>query len=394
MAQTLTSDAPHLTVARCNADLMIVGDSERQVVVMGDEDKIHVERQGESFTIVADDDCDIHCPSGASVTIKQVSGDLQAQGISGPLAIELVSGDAELRDVGPTTLHQVSGDLQVRHVKGELRIQSVGGDVRLRQASGMAVLESVQGDLAARDLEGGATVKSVNGDVSLSTLLAEGASYRFEARGDISAKVEVGSGGARLTLEGCCVHCRLPLEFTERSSRRMVGMLGEGKAELILRAQGDLAISERGESWGPAVEMEFESAMESWAQQFEAQMADMQRKLEERLAHIPFVDSEHLSRRAQEAAERARRQAERAAERARARAERAHVHAERMGRKHGPRTFGFQMSWEPSSAPKPSQSPAEPVSDAERMAILKMVAEKKITAEDAQKLLAALEGEA
>lgn len=388
MAQTFaTSDAPHLTIARCSADLVIVGDSERQVVVMGDEDEIHVERQGESFTITANDDCDVHCPPGASVTIRQVNGDLQVQEIGGPLAIEMVSGDAELRNVGPTTLQQVNGDLEVRHVKGNVRIQSVNGDAKLRQVSGLIVLESVQGDLAARDLEGGATVKGVNGDVSLSTVLAEGASYQFEARGDISAKVEVGSGGARLTLEGCCIHCRLPLEFTERSSRRMVGTLGEGKAELILKAKGDLAISERGESWGPAAEMEFESAMESWAQQFEAQMADMQRKLEERLAHIPFVDSEHVSRRAQEAAERARRQAERAAERARAR-------AERMSRKHRPRGFGFHMSWEPASTPRPPQPPVEPVSDAERMAILKMVAEKKITAEEAQKLLAALEGQA
>jgi hypothetical protein len=36
--------------------------------------------------------------------------------------------------------------------------------------------------------------------------------------------------------------------------------------------------------------------------------------------------------------------------------------------------------------------PVEPVSDAERMAILKMLQEKKISAEDAEKLLAALEG--
>jgi hypothetical protein len=163
-------------------------------------------------------------------------------------------------------------------------------------------------------------------------------------------------------------------------------MLGEGKAEVILRAKGDLAVSERGESWGPATDVQFEFAMDSWSQQFEAQMAEMQRKLEERLANIPFVDSEHVARRAQEAAERARRQAERAAERARARAERASRKPERHA--HG---VGVRMSWGPPSPPKP---PAEPVSDTERMAILRMVADKKITADEASRLLAALEGEA
>ena len=303
MAQTFeTSDTPHVTIARCSADLTIIGDGERQMIVAGDEDDIHVERQGESFTINADDDCDIHCPAGTSITVQQVSGDLEVQEIDAPLVVQSVSGDAELREIGPTTLQSVSGDLEVRGALGELRIASVSGDVKLREVKGVAVLESVSGDLAARDLEGGAKVLSVRGDVSLSTALAEGASYQFDARGDISAKVEVGSGGARFTLEASDLHCRLPLQFTERTSRRVVGTLGDGKAELILKAKGDLAVSERGETWGPAFGTEFESAMETWAQQFEAQMADMQHKLEERLTNVPFVDNEHISRRAQEAA--------------------------------------------------------------------------------------------
>ena len=385
-----TSDAPHITIARCSGDLALVGVDQKQIVVMGDVKERDIERQGESFTVNSDGDCDIQCPAGTSVTIKQVSGDMDVQGMVGPLAIELVSGDAELRDVGPTTLRQVSGDLQVRGVSGELRINSVSGDVKLRDVSGIALVDSVRGDLVARDLKGGATVKSVSGDVSLSTLLAGGASYQFEARGDISAKVEVGAGGARFTLEGGDLHCRLPLQTSERSSRRIVGVLGEGKAELVLRARGDLAISELGDTWGPSVETEFESAMDTWAQQFEAQMADMQRKLEERLTDIPFVDGEQVARRAQEAAERARRQAERAAERARARAERASQKHEQHGHK-------VRMMWtSPASpaAPRPPKLPAEPISDTERMAILKMVADKKITADEASKLLAALEGEA
>jgi len=384
-----TSDAPHVTVNRCSGDLSIAGVDRQEVVVMGDQDKLRIERQGESFTVTADDDCDLHCPSGTSVTIKQVSGDLDVQEVSGPLAIEVVNGDTTLRDVGPTTLRQVSGDLEVREVNGELRVESVSGDVKVRQAVGKVVLQSVRGDLAVRDLEGGAAVKEVNGDISLSTVLVSGASYEFEARGDISAKVEVSEDGARFTLEGSDLHCRLPLQFTERSSRRIVGTLGGGKADLKLNARGDLAISERGESWGPASEAQFESAMDAWAQQFEAQMAEMQRKLEERLVNIPYVDAEQITRRAQEAAERARRQAERAAERAQARAERA-------SRKHPHRGVGVHVSWppSPSSPAKPAKPPAEPVSDGERMAILKMVADKKITADEAQRLLAALEGEA
>ena len=387
MAQSFdTSDAPHITVARCGGNLSIAGADPRGMTVLGDENQIKVERQGESFTVTANGDCDIHCPPGTSVTIKQVSGDLSVLGLGGPLAIESASGDVTLRDIGPTTLRQASGDLEVRGVKGELKVESVSGDAKVRQVSGAVELKSVRGDLAARDLDGGAVVEHVSGDVSLSTALAKGAAYRFQASGDISVKVEVGSG-ARLTLKGSEVHCRLPLQTTERTAGRIVGTLGDGSAELTLQASGDLSVTERGETWDWEGAGQWESAMGSWSQQFEAQMADMQRKLEERLAGIPYVDGEKVARRAQEAAERARRQAQRTAERAQARAERA-------ARKHEAHGHGMRWSWSAPQPPKPPKPPAEPVSDTERMAILKMVADKKITADEASRLLAALEGEA
>ena len=54
-----------------------------------------------------------------------------------------------------------------------------------------------------------------------------------------------------------------------------------------------------------------------------------------------------------------------------------------------------RWNWEmgPRGVPTPPSPPSsEPVAEEERMAVLKMLAEKKITAEQAEKLLDALEG--
>ena len=59
-----------------------------------------------------------------------------------------------------------------------------------------------------------------------------------------------------------------------------------------------------------------------------------------------------------------------------------------MSRQHGRR---FAFNWSPGYG-TPPVPPSEPVSDEERMAILKMLQEKKITAEEAEQLLSALEG--
>jgi hypothetical protein len=46
----------------------------------------------------------------------------------------------------------------------------------------------------------------------------------------------------------------------------------------------------------------------------------------------------------------------------------------------------------PVAPPAPQRPTSEPVTDAERLAILKMLQDKKITLQDAEKLLAALDG--
>ena len=48
--------------------------------------------------------------------------------------------------------------------------------------------------------------------------------------------------------------------------------------------------------------------------------------------------------------------------------------------------------WRPDRPPAPPEPPRDPVSNEERMTILRMLAQKKITAEQADQLLAALSG--
>ena len=61
--------------------------------------------------------------------------------------------------------------------------------------------------------------------------------------------------------------------------------------------------------------------------------------------------------------------------------------ADNMRRQQGRR---FAFNW--SGGRAPSSPPSEAVTEEERMSILRMLQDKKITSEDAEKLLSALEG--
>ncbi len=96
---------------------------------------------------------------------------------------------------------------------------------------------------------------------------------------------------------------------------------------------------------------------------------------------------ERISRQVEQATSRAAKRAEEAARRV-------ERHAERQARRWKGTVSTGPWNWDFNSqnVPTPPAPPSEPVAEEERMAILKMLAEKKITAEQAEQLLNALEG--
>jgi len=119
-----------------------------------------------------------------------------------------------------------------------------------------------------------------------------------------------------------------------------------------------------------------------------------------RAQQIAEQAAEHAAQQMQHAAERVRQAAEREAERAQREAERARREAEREAERARLRAEGAERRWqrasgrpepEPAPAPEPAPRP-EPAADqrAERLRILQMVEEGKLSAGEAAELLGAL----
>lgn len=89
--------------------------------------------------------------------------------------------------------------------------------------------------------------------------------------------------------------------------------------------------------------------------------------------------------------ERVRQKVEHATRRAEAQIRKAERRAHRYAQFRSHAADGLHWTWDAAGTPGATSS-SEPVSDDERMMILRMLQEKKITAEQAEKLLAALEG--
>ncbi|HEY6071909.1 MAG TPA: hypothetical protein VIV15_00600, partial [Anaerolineales bacterium] len=201
-------------------------------------------------------------------------------------------------------------------------------------------------------------------DVVISFAPRPGNNYAVDAGDDVMLVLPA-EADARLALDGDEVVVNWPGIPSEEESTSRTVTLGNGSANIVIHAGGEVRVSSQDKAQQSPDEFgNFAGMMIDWSD-FGAQLG------------------ERISRRVQDATSRAARQADRVARKAEAKARGAQGRGRvNMGR----------WDWNIDSSSIVPPAPREPVSEEERMAILKMLAEKKITAAQADELLAALEG--
>jgi len=363
---------PHIKIETIAGDLRLVGwDNAELLAKADDEQDLTLQQDGDAVTINCGDDLSLNVPLRASLHVHTIDGDMSVRGLAGKLDVDTVNGDVAMRDVRDVVVGTIESNFSLRGAQGDVLVKSVGGDASLRDVDGSLTLDSVSDDLAVRGVGGNLKV-DVDEDVVVHLEPKAGQEYSIVAGDDILLVLppEV---NATLTLRGDNINVDWPGIEPDDSVSRVV-TLGDGSAQIKLDAGGDLVVTSREDAAESADEYgNFAGMMFDWG--------NWGREIGEHWGNYGRDLGERISRRAQETAERAARKAEAAGRRA-------ERHIERKFRHGGGKNRHLKWNF----AQETADAKREPVSDEERMTILRMLAEKKITSEEAEKLLSALEG--
>lgn len=360
------SASTRIEIKIVEGDLRLVGWEAEEILLKAEPDELSLQQDEQRVALSASTDLALNVPKNASVRIQTVEGDISVRGLTGLLEVETVNGDASLRDMGSVVLGAVESDFSLRGAKGDVFVCSVGGDASLREVGGSLRLDSVSDDLSVRGVSGGLKV-DVDEDVIIHVEPRPGQEYAVTAGDDILLVLPP-DVNVTLSIHAEDINIDWPGVPPQEGGSRVV-TLGNGAARIELNAGGDVVVTNRPEAAEAADEYgNFAGMMFDWG--------SWGREVGERWGGLGRSLGERISQRAQEAARRAERKAEAMAKQ-----------VERQGRH---RAHADRLKWNFSTGRPPK--PGEPVSEEERMMILKMLAEKKITVEEAERLLAALEG--
>lgn len=364
MAKTVSAGmAPAIKIENIDGDLSIVGWDAADILIKGDEDSVRVEQRGEEVLLSCSGDLSLRIPKAGSVRCGRIGGDASLRGVQGNIELKEVGGDLSIRDAGFVSIDSVRADFSLRGARGNLYVKNAYADVSIRDVEGNVVLDSVADDLALRGGRGDVKV-NVGADVVVYLDPRPGGNYSITAGDDILL-VLLPHSNATLTMQGDEISVDWPgVEPLEDVTERVL-VLGDGSATINLRAGGDIRVTNKPDAGESAEEFgNFAGLNFDWS-----------------------GFGERISRQMEQATARAVKHAEEAARRAERQAER---HARRWRTSAG--AARWKWDFNPQNVPPPPSPPSEPVTEEERLAILRMLQEKKITAEQAEQLLSALEG--
>jgi hypothetical protein len=364
MSRTISAGkSPKIKIDAIDGDLSVVGWDAEEILIKADEDELTLEQNGDEIAFSCTDDVSLRIPRDASLFIYRVGGDAALRGVTGNVEIKEIDNDLSIREAGSVAVDTVKADFNLRGAKGHLYVKNAGGDVSVRDVDGSVTLDSVADDLALRGARGNVKV-NVGEDIVVYLEPKADGEYAISAGDDLLLVLKP-NANVTLTMHGDEIDVAWPGVEKQEDVTERVLVLGDGSAKITLNAGGDIRVTNDAEAGNSAEDFgNFAGMNFDWS-----------------------GFGERISRQVEQATARAAKRAEEAARRM-------ERHAERHARRWNANVKVGRWNWDigPNGVPIPPAPPSEPVAEEERMAILKMLAEKKITAEQAEQLLNALEG--
>jgi hypothetical protein len=366
-------------ILKSSGDLFLQGQEQGEVRFQNSEDRIRVNHSGDHIYIETHASLDLSVPMTAKVVIEKVGGSAFVQELAGPLVVQKVGGDLALQRLVTVRIEKVGGSCLIEGVSETLSVNKIGGDLTVRQVSEAIEINSIGGTGDIQLSKGGLAVRAggnlrvyINEALSGAINLRAGASISLYLPADVNASFNLNSGAESIHLS-----LKHQPEVLDRwfNTRRQEFVLGSGDGRVEAQAGADIRISD--EQQEPAsITGELERRENAWVD------ARDRRGSPSWSGGFGFdrtsAWADMISRRAQEAARRAEQRSQAAVRRAE---EQIRMAAERDMRRS-----------EYRGRPVPPPPPPSNITENERLMVLQMLQDQKISVEQAEKLLAALEG--
>lgn len=371
MKRTTIPVAPDVRVTvKCNSELSVEGNESPVLVVIVDQgDCLRMKEDEGVYRIVSDSDCRILLPNSAILTVEKTGDDCRICEIKGRVVVGKIGADLRLDNVGGASIESVGADCSIHGSTGAIEVARIGDTLSAVEIQSI-LAASVGEDVFISQAHGKIEV-AAGDDVNIDCSEAEVPEIKARAGSNIKLILPKSANcQLKLTSSGEDIVLHAGGQDAEIEEQELSMPIGEGGPVVALTAGDGIEVTDQkardwedGDGWDGNHWKDFGF--------------EISKKVKDGLRGV------------EGSVEQALRQAGVAASQAGREVDRALRDLDDFGFKAGKsrKVVGFSMGEESKPVTPEKKGP----SDEERMLVLKMLQEKKITVEEAEKLLNALD---
>lgn len=396
-------DISRIDFLNISGSIHLTGWNREEISIKEPDQQVQYNKKKTILEVSSPGDVFVKAPHNLKVKIKSASNDVIIKGMRGELDIKSISGDLKVSDVNSLNANSISGDLFASRILGNLQVASISGDGLIDDVQGQVELKGVSGDIHIDNVAGGIDAKaSGSGTVEIHPVPWQ--AYRITVSGDLfltlpadtNADLSISSSARDITI--------FPGKLDVTSDEgELEYKFGESGPAISLSAGGKVFIVDNEFTVLTGIKTNLDD-LGSLAADFKIDTSDYIRDsldnleedlreslsgLSESLKEIGLSEENLQELRAQieETSRQAAERAEIAAIKAQAKVEKRIAKARRKALQARDKTKQFDIN-----KFLEAESEKKAVSESERMMILEMLQNKKITPKEAEELLEALEG--
>lgn len=371
MKQTIIPIKPDAKVTvKCGEDLSVEGTDSATLIVIADQgDSLRMKEENGKISVFSGSDCRLILPVDVTVTVERTGGDCHLSHLNCRVLVGKINGSLKMENIGGASVESVSDECWIHEASGEIEIARIGDSLT---ADGVQAIlaSSVGSEVRIKNFHGKVDVNA--GDsVSLQCTEPNIPEIHAKAGSDVeiflplnaNCQLEMVSGGEEIQ-----VHAGG--QDAELEDHEFSVLLGEGGAVVQIFAGDSIRVTDQET---PNWEDNDDWDHDRW----EDFGFDIAEKVKEGLRSAGDSIEDALQK-----AGLASRQAGRQVNRVMSELEERGINVGRPRK-----VVGFAMDANKAQTASTKSGP----SDEERMLVLRMLQEKKISVEEAEKLLNALE---
>jgi hypothetical protein len=394
-----------LIIEHAEGDLHLRGWGQQEIQVLGSSITEPAQSKDGNLRLSFAADASLKVPYDLPITIENARGDLVIQDHHQTLSIIIAAGDLVIENASQPVIKRVDGDLAASRIEGDLIVESTGGDLSAVQITGQAAV-NCDGDMALNQIGRGIDARAA-GNLSASFSPLPWQIYQLKAGGDISVSLPHETKiNADLTSASEDIQVRMADKKEKFESAEHQFQSGADGAAIKISAGGSVNLSDEVKTHGKYhfdhldlnnLDQVIKDFSIKTIQQIEDQLTALDRELQETLDNLSSslesygLNEENLTRVKKEireagalAASKAKATASQAEEKLQQNIRRAQKKARDFQQKN--RDFNLEDFLFGSSR-KSNQTQEE------RLLILQMLQDQKISAAEAAGLISALENE-